>query len=201
MLVLAFAAMGLLGACSNKPAEPSATAAATVQPAPADAAPVAASEPPAPADGTAPTEPAQSGALNEVHGDWTVLCTASPRHCSLAQQLLDRTSRRPVLTLGFNLAPQHGLDGLLVMPLGLALAAGVTIQVDTGPLADPLVFHTCAPTGCPLALTLSGATVETLLTAKTLRIGAVGDDGQPRIFTVNMTGFGSALERVRALAP
>lgn len=195
--------MGALGACSQQPAKPPATAAAIAQPAPtAAAAPVATGGPAAATAGSAgPAEPGDNGALNEVHGDWTVLCSASPRHCSLGQQLLDRASQRPVLTLGFTLAAQQGLNGLLMMPLGLALAAGVTMQVDRGPLAEPLVFHTCAPTGCPLALMLSGATVETLLSAKALRIGAVGDDGQPRIFTVSMTGFASALARVRALAP
>ena len=205
LLIAALASLSALTGCGNKndnrPASAAASgtadlrAAASTNPAPPAPENVA-SVPPKPA--------ADAAAVSEAHADWMLNCGASPSagtapDCAVSQQQFDKATNTRILAIALNPAPAGGVKGVLVMPLGLALDKGITLQVDAAPPGAPLRFHTCVPTGCLVNLDLPEATVKALRSATTLKIAAVADGGQPAPFTVSMNGFASGLDRAIAL--
>ena len=155
----------------------------------------------------APTLPGGANAISEVHGDWTVNCGVTAgadgkpgtSTCSVTQQQVDPTSKRRILLIGLAAADNGGVKGSLIMPFGLALDAGVTLQIDDGPVTAPVRFKTCFPAGCVIPLDWPASTVKALRTAQKLKAGAQAENGQPTSFAISMGGFASALDRAIAL--
>ena len=101
--------------------------------------------------------------------------------------------------IGLAAADNGGVKGSLIMPFGLALDAGVTLQIDDGPVTAPVRFKTCFPAGCVIPLDWPASTVKALRTAQKLKAGAQAENGQPTSFAISMGGFASALDRAIAL--
>lgn len=142
----------------------------------------------------------------ESYGDWTVKCiptaeTAKNRaDCAVSQQLFDQTSNRRTVAVAVNPVPGGGVKGALVLPLGLALDAGATLQLDAAPAGQTLRFHTCLPTGCLVDLDLPPALVDQFGKAATLHISSSGTDGAIVKFDLPMNGFASALGHAISLS-
>ena len=155
----------------------------------------------------APTLPGGANAISEMHGDWTVRCgiaappdgSAGTSVCTVSQQQLDKATKRRVLFIGLSASEDGGVKGSLVMPFGLTLDSGVTLQVDDGPITAAVHFKTCIPAGCVIPLEWPTATVKALRTAQKLKAVAQNENGQPALFSISMTGFASALDRASAL--
>jgi invasion protein IalB len=156
---------------------------------------------------TAATLPGGATAINEVHSDWTVKCgvaadaTGGVSTCVVSQLQLDKTTKKRVLAIGLSAQPNGGVKGSIMMPFGLSLDSGVTLQIDDGPLTAPVHFRTCLPGGCVIPLEWPAATVTALRTAQKLKVVAQGDNGKPIPFSISMAGFASALDRAMALVP
>ena len=152
----------------------------------------------------APTLPGGASSLTEAHQDWTVRCAVTADgtavNCGLSQEQLEKTTRKRVLLIGLNAGADGGAAGSLVLPFGLALDSGVTFQVDDGKVTSPLRFRTCLPAGCIVPINWNKASVDALRVAKTVKVAAVSDNGQPAPFTISIAGFASALDRAVELA-
>jgi invasion protein IalB len=147
--------------------------------------------------------PGGATSLSENYGDWRVTCAmtqngAPAKVCVLAQQQAAGQSGQRLLAV--EMRPRDAnLEGMLVMPFGLALEQGLTLQVDDGPVL-PLRFRTCLPGGCIVDLRFDAKTLSLLRKAATLKIKAVADGGRESQLTVSLKGFSSALDRTIALA-
>jgi invasion protein IalB len=156
------------------------------------------------ADAT-PALPGGATSLREVHGDWVVQCDVAAANaptpgivCSVNQNQQDPKSQQ--LVLGVAVAPSAtGVGGTMVLPFGLSLAEGVSLQVDEATDQSKLAFRTCLPQGCLVTLSWASDAIAGLRTAKVLNINAVADGGQKLAFKVSMNGFASAMDRVTAL--
>lgn len=82
------------------------------------------------------------------------------------------------------------------MPFGLALAKGVTLEIDDNAVGA-LVFSTCMPQGCIIPVGLDAAQVARLKAATALNIGATNiNPARPVALKVLLKGFPTALSRV-----
>lgn len=92
--------------------------------------------------------PGGATSLRQGHGDWTVSCNittqngAPTKACSLSQEQTDGQSRQRVLAIEFRPGGDV-LQGTLVLPFGLAVDQGVTLQIDDGAAPAPLRCRTC----------------------------------------------------------
>lgn len=148
--------------------------------------------------------PGGASALTETHGDWTVSCQVvrNTPICSLSQQQFDKAKNNQRL-LAIELAAKtaDAASGTLAMPFGLALAKGVSLQVDDRKAGESLQFSTCLVVGCLVPLALDAGKLEEFKAGTTLKINAVASDtGQPVNFSVSLNGFASALARTAELS-
>mgnify|MGYP001244534852 CR=1 FL=1 len=146
------------------------------------------------------TLPGGATSLNETYEDWSVVCVQQPagKRCVLAQTQTQNGQR--ALTVELDPPKDGSVSGVLLLPLGLALAAGVMLQVDDGKAGGPLAFRTCLPAGCLVPLSFDAATVGALRKGKALKLEARADGGQAIRLTIPLRGFSNALDRVAALA-
>jgi invasion protein IalB len=151
--------------------------------------------------------PNGANAINETYGDWTTHCQTSTKtdqpkgavQCAVSLVEVDQKTKQRILTLVFNPGDNGSVKGVLILPFGLSLQNGVTIQIDDGPATSALMFRTCLPAGCLISLDWPSQTVEALGNSKQLKINAQSDQGQAAPFVVSLNGVGPALARAASL--
>lgn len=149
------------------------------------------------------TLPNGATSLNETYQDWAVVCAVQDkgRLCVMTQQQRKKDTNQLVLAVELNVVTVNEVRGTLVLPFGLRLADGVTLQVDDGPVSKPLPFSTCLPAGCIVQLAFDAATVKGLRAGTTLKLTAKAHDGgQDVVLGVSLKGFAAAQDRAVALA-
>ena len=153
---------------------------------------------------TAPasTLPGGASSLQETYQDWQVTCVqqAPTKRCVLSQQQIDPQSKQRVVVIEIGAIAADKIEGSLVLPFGLALDRGAVLQIDDGPIGQPLRFRTCLATGCIVAVSLDAATVAAMRKGTSLKIKLVSDAGQELPLTLPLKGFSEALARTTALA-
>jgi len=161
---------------------------------------------PAPAASTPPASPATlpNGAtsLTEVYGDWTVSCSiqSNAKHCGAKQEQINQQSRQLVLAIELDPVDDR-IEGVALLPFGLALESGVALQIDEQPAMAPTRFRTCLPTGCVAPLTFDARTVASLRTGTALKAKVVVDGGGGEtVLAISLKGFTAAIDRTAVLA-
>lgn len=148
--------------------------------------------------------PGGATSLREIHGDWIVACALqgaggkSSKACTLSEELTDTKSRQRVLAIEFRPA-SSGIEGTLILPFGLDLAKGASLQIDGGAAATPIAFRTCLPAGCIIPVSFDAKTLTALRNASTLKVKTMRDGGADMQFAISLKGFGGAFDRTAAL--
>src|SRR5262245_5086988 len=89
------------------------------------------------------TLPGGASSLQETYQDWSLACQGSPKAvCAVSQQQTQQNGQR-VLAVELRKGADGGVSGNLVLPFGLLLDAGATLQIDDGQPRAPLRFSTC----------------------------------------------------------
>lgn len=145
--------------------------------------------------------PGGANSLQEAHGDWRVACSQQngQKFCTLSQQLVDKDTGQRILAIELSAGPNKS-DGTLVLPFGLALDKGVTLQVDEAAASPTLRVRTCLPAGCIVPVAFDAKSIADLKTGTTLTVKATGDNAGEVAFKVSLKGFASAFDRTAALA-
>lgn len=120
------------------------------EPSPEGAAPQSETQPPAGAAGA----PGEADMTERQFQDWMLRCGRSqegPEVCEMQQQRTD-SEGRTVMAVAVGTvpgAPQPGM--LIILPLGISLPAGVTLQIDDG-AQIPLQVERCERQGCRIEM-------------------------------------------------
>jgi invasion protein IalB len=144
--------------------------------------------------------PGGASKLRETYDDWAVACAVEKtgKVCTLSQQQVDSKTNQHALAI--ELQPSTtGLQGVLVLPFGLALEQGAALQIDDGPAGQRLHFRTCLPGGCLVMLTFDDKLTSALRKGGALNIKTVADGGDAASFRVSLKGLPNALARVNTL--
>jgi invasion protein IalB len=148
----------------------------------------------------APSLPGGASTLQETFGDWVVSCAivSAAKRCSVIQQQADPRTRQRVVGIELSTAGDK-VEGVLLLPLGLALDRGAALQIDDLAAEPPLKFRTCVPGGCMVAINFEAKRLAALRAGSALKAMVAADDGKAQIYTVSLKGFAAALDRLAAL--
>jgi invasion protein IalB len=146
------------------------------------------------------TLPGGASSLQETYQNWQVVCTQreSAKQCVMSQQQVSRQNQQRVLLVELTPAKDK-LEGVLILPFGLALERGASLQIDDAAAGQPLQFRTCVPAGCVVPLSFDARTIATLQRGAALKIKVVSDGGEDTPLSVPLKGFTEAYSRVTAL--
>ena len=103
------------------------------------------------------------------------------------------------MAVGINPVADGTAKGSILMPFGLALSKGVTIQVDGGQATSPIAYRTCTPGGCIVPLDWTADSVKVIRGGTTLKLAATADNGQPVDLAVPLKGFSAGFDRALEL--
>jgi invasion protein IalB len=164
------------------------------QPAPGQAAPGQA------APGQA--APAEGAITERQFKDWTVRCgrrKEGPQVCEMQQQQTDKEGRT-VMAVAVGQVPGSSDLGLLIMvPLGVLLPAGVTLQIDSS-AEMPLQVDRCERQGCRIEMLLKPDLLTKLKSGSKAKVffEAFDPQGERRRLGVpiSLLGFTAALNEV-----
>lgn len=154
---------------------------------------------PAFAQQNVPALPGGASSLQETYQDWSLSCqtSASSVVCAVSQQQTQQNGQR---ILGVELTHNNNtLAGNLILPFGLLLDAGATLQIDDGQPLEPQRFSTCLPAGCIVQLSCDGQTVSALRAGSVLKIKVTSTDQRDLTLSVSLKGLAPALDRLKAL--
>lgn len=155
---------------------------------------------PAPPQG-APVLPNGATSISEVYGAWTVQCRIirNEKICTFNQVLTNQATEQ--VGFAIDLLPSEGsVLGHVLLPLGIRLADGLVLQVDTHDPASKLQFTHCVATGCIAAVQFNDANIKALEAGTRLAARVtVETSGLPLTFQISLAGFGAALARTSQL--
>lgn len=140
--------------------------------------------------------------LSETYGDWIVACQMqndAPR-CQMSQTQTDQKTQQLFMAMEVRRNSDGAMAATLLMPFGLALKSGVTLQVDEARQMVKAEFSTCLPNGCLAPISVDQPTMQALLAAKTINISAVAaQDNKPFPAKVSLNGFAAGWMRLTEL--
>ena len=147
------------------------------------------------------TLPGGASSLRETYDDWIVSCVQKEgKHCLLQHRQNQQNGQRILAIEVVAGADGKTATGTLVMPFGLVLDAGVSLQVDEKPAEAPLRFNTCLPAGCVVPLNFDGTFLAVLRTGTTLKMMAKAVNTNEEIsLSAPLKGFSAAFDRVTTL--
>jgi invasion protein IalB len=134
--------------------------------------------------------------------DWVLRCGRSeqgPEVCEM-QQLRTDSEGRTVMAVAIGTAPGRPEVGLLIMlPLGILLPAGVTLQIDGG--GDvPLQVDWCERQGCRIEMPVEAALLNRLKAGREAKVffEAIDPEGQAQRLgiPISLLGFTAALSEL-----
>ncbi len=154
-----------------------------------------------------PSLPNGATSLREQYADWTVLCGIAAdgdkktKVCSMQQEQVRQVENGPSQrVLAVELQPRDkGLQGVLVLPLGLKLDKGATLKIDDGKVSDASPFRTCIFAGCIVDIVADDKMAASVGKGKTLSVKTITDEGKDADFSISLNGFQNAMKRVGEL--
>lgn len=157
---------------------------------------------PAPAPVETAGLPGGATSLQENYQDWQVKCEVqgTAKRCAVSQQQVDAQTHQRALAVELRPVVEEKVDGVFLLPFGLSLEPGITLQVDEAEPAASLRFRTCLPAGCVVPAGFDAALLAALRKGAALKIKAVADGAGPLTFTVSLKGLANALDRATVLS-
>lgn len=138
------------------------------------------------------TSSASAATEGQKFGSWTVNCEDGGKVCHIAQRLVSKQDDRTLISVG--IGKVHGPNGatasqmIIVVPLGILLPQGLTLQVDQGQ-AVKLPFLQCVPHGCRTVVTLEAEGLQKLQAGSEAKFTYFLPNGQPMTLPISLSGF------------
>ena len=146
--------------------------------------------------------PDGASSINETYQDWRVTCIKNENvdRCSMLHSQVAKDSGQRVLSVELTAPSADKLQGIILMPFGLALANGVKLAVDDGATGPTFGFSTCLPQGCIVPIEFDQSKIDNLKNGATLNINAtIMDSGETINIAASLKGFTAAYNRLNEL--
>lgn len=147
--------------------------------------------------------PGGASAIQETYGAWTVSCRLAEgrKACTFSQVRGNQQTGQRSFAIELRSPADGKIEGVLVLPFGLALSAGVKLALDDKPLGRTVPFSTCVPDGCLAPVSFPSIATDAIKKAKVLTIAATPASGAEAVtFSLALDGFTAALARIAELA-
>jgi invasion protein IalB len=149
------------------------------------------------------TLPGGASSVQETFGAWSVSCRIAEgrKICTFSQVRGNQQTGQRSFAIELRPPRDGKTEGMLVLPFGLALAAGVNLSIDDKPLGQTIPFSTCVPDGCIVPVSFPAVATDAIKNAKAMTIMATpSGNAEPVAFAVSLEGFTAAHARVSDLA-
>jgi invasion protein IalB len=132
---------------------------------------------------------------------WATNCSSKSRagaaDCQLSQRAVSAQTRRLLAALTLRFPPDGAAANMLVtIPVGISLAAGVTIDVD-GSAKQTLPVDACDRNGCYASMPVSADLLTAMQAGQKFNIAVQNTQKQVATIPLSLTGFTAAYNSVK----
>jgi invasion protein IalB len=133
--------------------------------------------------------------------DWAVHCEkpakAKTEKCFLFQTLVNKENKKPILqvVIGYLLEGDKPI-AIFTTPLGVALRAGVGVQVDSGK-TNRVPYENCNPGGCIAGLPLNAAVLGELKKGSKMHVEIHDGTGKAGTLDISLKGLNAGFGALR----
>jgi invasion protein IalB len=133
---------------------------------------------------------------------WVTRCDepkdGKPANCEAFQSLTVAKTKQRFMEVAFA-RPKDATETMvaIVLPLGIVVAAGGTLQAGEDTQGKQFQILTCLPEGCLARFKLDDAFMDKLKNAKTMTVGIAEAGGKPLNVKLSLEGFADALASVQ----
>lgn len=135
-----------------------------------------------------------------AHDAWRVRCntpTGAPAACQIFQNIVVKESGQPILKFAIGFADDAKTAvGIFVIPLGIYLPSGLTLQVDDGQVYE-MAIEICGQKGCRVRFSFDETLMNIFKRGSAAKVTFYGGDQKPISIPVSLKGFTAALNDVR----
>jgi invasion protein IalB len=148
------------------------------------------------------TLPNGASSINETYGSWTVDCRliGGQKQCLLLHAQRDSQTGKQLFAIALGVPRDGKIEGTILMPFGLRLAAGAVMTLDYTAFGEGLPFSTCVPQGCLLPFSFSANDFDAMKEAKMLTVSSLSLGSSNVVaFEISLEGFAAAIARIGEL--
>lgn len=145
------------------------------------------------------TLPGGANSLSENHENWQLNCAVQAelgRQCFISQQQFQTQTNQRILAIELRWNKTGNLEGAIVMPFGLLLGYGIKLDVDKTGVLMSQSFSTCLAGGCLAPINFSSDFIERMQLGSSLNVVARQINDENIEFSISLSGFTSALNRL-----
>ena len=133
--------------------------------------------------------------------DWTVRCETEEnqqQRCVIYQTLVNQENEQPVVqfTVGYLGKDGNQPAAIMMVPLGVALKAGVQMQIDDNK-AMRVPFDHCIPTGCVAGVPLDQQLIASMKRGRVSKVTIRDITGRTASFDISLSGFTAGFNALR----
>lgn len=139
--------------------------------------------------------------VRETHKDWTVVCDVPEQLktevCLIVQQRNLRYTEQPIIRVEIGYALQNNAPfAVVTAPLGVALAAGLSMQIDNGETTR-FDYGSCISKGCIVGTGLTNAQITSMEKGKEAQFTFKDNHNRDIAVPVSLSGFTAALRSIQ----
>ncbi len=135
-----------------------------------------------------------------THDSWRVRCntpTGAPAACQIFQNIVVKESGQPILKFAIGFADDAKTAvGIFVIPLGIYLPPGLTLQVDEGQVFE-MAIEICGTKGCRVRFSFDANLLNLFKRGNAATVTFHGGDQKPIRVPISLKGFTAALKDVQ----
>lgn len=133
-------------------------------------------------------------------GSWQIGCnsaTGAPSQCQMVQNVFLKETGQPVLqsVIGF-IEGAPAPIGVFILPLGIYLPHGLTLQVDKGQTYE-MALEICSKKGCRVRFSIDAKLLQALKGGSVAEVGFQTGSQKPLKIPLSLKGFTAALGQLR----
>lgn len=131
--------------------------------------------------------------------DWAVRCASDGTQCEAWQRLMVKgtVQRMAEIAIGFPDGPGQPARGVMVLPLGIMLPAGVKLSIDNAAPYGAQVRY-CTHDGCMAFLTLDDVVLTELRKGRAATLAFQSFAGKDVTLPISLNGITAALDQAAA---
>lgn len=143
-----------------------------------------------------------SKTASENNSPWSVRCNKDEQGnaagCEVFQRITVKESGQRVIefAIGYPQGKEKPAKGVIILPLGVLLPAGVKMQIDDQEKIFAFNIRSCVPVGCVSHVNLSQEVLDLLKKGVVANIQFVADNGQNVVIKISLKGFTKALSSI-----
>jgi invasion protein IalB len=134
---------------------------------------------------------------NQAKHTWTKRCEKDSKYCEIFQRIIVKENQKRLVefAIGFPNKESEKAQAALILPLGIMVAEGVTIQVQ-GTKEAKAPVKTCTEAGCLAVFEVPDDTLNAMINSDKVTILFKGAAGKPFQVIMSLGGFADELSKL-----